>query len=166
MIQLLSTITLVGFVGMAAFGDLRTRTIPNWLTFSFLSISLALRSFAGAAGLLDGMAGAGIALGFALPLFLLGALGGGDGKLLMGVGALLGVERLWIALLAMAIAGGLLAAAEMVRRRAVVGTLLGVHAVLVDSRPIAQWKTIRTPGSLTIPYGVAIAVGALAGWIA
>lgn len=166
MIQLLSTIALVGFAGTAAFTDLRSRTIPNWLTFSFLGIGLALRSFAGTAGLLDGFAGVGIALGFALPLFVLGALGGGDGKLLMGVGALLGVDRLWIALLATALAGGVLAAAEMVRRRAVVGTLLGVHSVLIAPQPFSAWKTVRTPGSLTIPYGIAIAVGALVGWFA
>jgi prepilin peptidase CpaA len=166
MIQLLSTIALVGFGGMAALSDLRTRTIPNWLTLSFLCVGLALRSFAGAEGLLDGMAGSAIALGLALPLFLLGALGGGDGKLLMGVGALLGVERLWVALLATAIVGGVLALAEVVRKRAVVGTLFGVHALVMEGQATGQWKTIRTPGSLTIPYGIAIAAGALVGWFA
>jgi len=166
MIQLLSTITLVAFAGMAAHGDLRTRTIPNWLTFSFLGIALVLRSFGGHAALLDGLAGAGIALGFALPLFVLGALGGGDGKLLMGVGAMLGVDQLWTALLATAIVGGAMAAAEMVRKRAVLGTLISVHSLLAQPHPGAGWKTIRTPGSITIPYGVAIAAGALIAWVA
>ena len=162
----LSTLALVSFGGMAAVSDLRSRTIPNWLTFSFLCTGLTLRSFAGAEGLLDGLTGSGIALGFALPLFFLGALGGGDGKLLMGVGALLGVEKLWIALVATALAGGVLALGEMIRKRAVVGTLMGVHAVLVHPQPLGEWKSIRSPGSLTIPYGVAIAAGALVAWLA
>ena len=164
MVQALSTVALVGFMGIAAGSDLRSRTIPNTLTFGFLVTALALRSFGGAEGLLDGFAAAGIALGFALPLFFLGALGGGDGKLLMGAGALLGVEQLWIALLMTAIAGGILAVGEMVRSRAVAGTLFGVFTILAHPQPMSQWRSIRTSGSLTIPYGVAIAAGSLVTW--
>jgi hypothetical protein len=42
------------------------------------------------------------------------------------------------------------------------GTLVGSLAKLSP----APARNLKTPGALTIPYGVAIGAGALAGWLA
>ncbi len=76
---------------LAACTDFRTRTIPNWLTLPLPSFAIAAHSvmfgFEGAA-----LSAAGALMCF-IPtyfLFVRGALGGGDVKLFLGLGALLG----------------------------------------------------------------------------
>jgi hypothetical protein len=54
-------------------------------------------------------------------------------------------------------------------QRGALGETLGHARVLVGSavtRTPAPARNLRTPGALTIPYGVAIGVGAIAGWLA
>ena len=89
--RLLPFAPLMTLLVWAAIEDLRTRRIRNWLTFSLICTGL-LQSFIGHNGISPGVAGLGLLVGFALPLalFALGALGGGDVKLLAGVGAWLG----------------------------------------------------------------------------
>lgn len=88
---ILMHIPLLGLLVLAAIQDLQTRRIPNWLSLGLLLAGLA-RSFTSDATLTPSNAFAGFALGFALTfiLFAIGALGGGDVKLLSGVGAWLG----------------------------------------------------------------------------
>jgi prepilin peptidase CpaA len=85
---------LIGLLVWAAVVDLRTRRIPNWLTFSVVISGISQSFIAGPGGAMvtPGRAMLGLLVGFALPLvmFALGALGGGDVKLLAGVGAWLG----------------------------------------------------------------------------
>src|SRR5271155_152475 len=75
----------------AAMVDLRTRKIRNWLTFSMILTGLCRPLIVGGP-LSTGQAALGLLAGMGLPLmlFALGALGGGDVKLLAGVGAWLG----------------------------------------------------------------------------
>src|SRR5439155_15034799 len=72
----------------AALEDLRSRRIPNWLTFSLVLGGIG-QSVAFGAICSPGASLLGFVVGFALPfvLFALGALGGGDVRLLAGVGA-------------------------------------------------------------------------------
>jgi len=75
----------------AAVVDLRQRRIPNWLTLLLIASGFARSFMVGGA---VGPAGAvlGIFAGAAIPfmLFAMGAMGGGDVKLMAGVGAWLG----------------------------------------------------------------------------
>jgi prepilin peptidase CpaA len=84
---------IIALLSWAAIVDLRARRIPNWLTFS---IALSGLTQCWTANHLAGPVQSllGFAAGFALPfvLFAIGALGGGDVKLLAGVGAWLGPE--------------------------------------------------------------------------
>src|SRR5690242_564869 len=94
----------------AAVWDLRTRRIPNVLTFGGTLVALLLHGYMG--GLSGvGLSLAGWAVGLALffPFFALGGLGAGDVKLLAAVGALVGpLPAVWVALFTM-IAGGVMA---------------------------------------------------------
>jgi prepilin peptidase CpaA len=98
-------------LGIAAcISDIRTRRIPNTLTFGASAVAAAFfLATDGITGL--GMSVAGWCVGFALfvPFFLLGGMGAGDVKLLAAFGAWLGP---WLVAWAAAfggIAGGVLA---------------------------------------------------------
>ncbi len=63
------------------------------------------------------MVGSGAALGLlvSVVLFYVSNFGGGDAKLIIGLGALLGPVALWIVLFWMALAGGVLALIALAR---------------------------------------------------
>ncbi|MDP2529246.1 MAG: prepilin peptidase [Candidatus Palauibacterales bacterium] len=174
MLAELTLSALVLLAAGAAWCDVRERRIPNALTAAGLVGALLLRVPLGLAAIWMGLAGAGIALALSLVFFLAGGMGGGDVKLLVAVGAFLGPHRLWPGLLAMALTGGLMAAWLIVRRGAMAETAANIHTlwITLGRRTFTGWKgeeseaalTLDTPGALTVPYGVAIAVGALVGW--
>lgn len=86
----------LGFLGFASWHDLRTREVPDLVSFGpiFLGVALGL-----AAGLreeswlpvLRTLFGAAAAAAIGFGLYLLGQWGGADAKLLLGLGALLGL---------------------------------------------------------------------------
>jgi prepilin peptidase CpaA len=167
LLGLITTVVFVALVGYAGWIDLRTRRIPNWLTLGILLFGLMLKAPTGLGPLASGAIGAALGLALAVVLFGLGAVGGGDGKLLIGVGAFLGHERFVGALLLIAVLGGLLGVFEAVRR----GVIL--PAVLNAGGMIRRWltlgrsgerRTVESPGAVTVPYGVAIATGSIVWW--
>jgi prepilin peptidase CpaA len=162
MVTLLLSAVLVGVVGCAALTDIRTRRIPNQLTASALLVALVLRAVLGGSPLLAGLLGAGLALVAVLPLFAMRGIGGGDAKLLIAVGACLGPQGLLVACVGTAVAGGIMSLAAAVRR----GVIL---PVLLNTGSLAGWMltlgrrgertTLVSPGAVSVPYGVAIALG-------
>jgi prepilin peptidase CpaA len=88
---LLTCAPMFGLLAWAAVSDCAYRRIPNWLTYTLIVSGLIHSQTAGAAA---GLVGAflGMLVGFALTFvfFAVGAMGGGDVKLLTGVGAWLG----------------------------------------------------------------------------
>ena len=138
----------------AAFRDATTMTIPNRLTLltaaSFAPAALAAGLPLPALGLALA-AGAG-ALVVGMIMFAFGWIGGGDAKLFAACGLWLGLSAAVPFLLWTALAGGALAAALIVGRRAA--------EVLPGFGP--RWmQRLLTKGE-GVPYGVAIAAGALA----
>jgi prepilin peptidase CpaA len=89
--------------------DVRTRRIPNLLTFGAALGGLLIQILA--SGLQGALAAAGgwlVGTLLFLPFFLLRGMGGGDVKLLAGIGAWLGpADTLWLAAYS-ALAGGAL----------------------------------------------------------
>ena len=75
---------------IAAFFDLRSRRIPNWFTYTTLTLALlAAFLLGGEKRLILHAAGVGVTVPF-LVLFYLGLFGGGDVKLMAAIGALAG----------------------------------------------------------------------------
>jgi prepilin peptidase CpaA len=89
--RLLTLAPLLGMLFLAAVIDWRSRRIPNWLTAILALSGIATSFFPGhVASPLQAILG--MLVGFVIPfvLFAMGALGGGDVKLLAGVGIWLG----------------------------------------------------------------------------
>ncbi len=88
---LLMSMPLAALLLAAAWIDLRVRRIPNYLTVILVVVGIG-RSFIDPSLLSTHQALTGALLGFtmALALFLVGAFGGGDVKLMAGIGAWLG----------------------------------------------------------------------------
>ena len=163
-IDAVRTGTVIGLAALAAISDLRTRKIPNRWTLPALALALVIASIGGVEQLLWAVEGLGLAVAFSVPLWALGALGGGDAKLLWAMGALLGPQGFLVALVWTALAGGALAVHAAVQRGTLTGVVkdtaaLAVHAVTLGNR--GHRKTLGTVGALAIPYGVAIAIGAV-----
>ncbi len=159
MISALSAVVLV-----AVWWDLKERRVPNALTVTGLALALGLRALSGLDPLLAGLQGAGLGLLLGLPLVVLGGLGGGDAKLMAAVGAFLGPGQLLWALAVTAIVGGVMALVLAFHRGAVREALLDAGALAARPLGVAPERprrTIHTPGVITIPYAVPIAIGAL-----
>jgi len=109
MYGLLMAAPALGLLVWAAVEDLRSRRIPNWLTFSLVLSGIA-QSFTQSWPVTTWMSLAGFGVGFGLPLvlFILGALGGGDVKLLAGVGAWFGPIVVFQVFLLAAILGAIM----------------------------------------------------------
>lgn len=99
----------IGIAVVAAAWDLKTRRIPNFLTFGAALAALVLHTYWG--GLSAGgwsAAGWVVGIAFFLPLFALGGMGAGDVKLLGALGAWLGPgPAVWVALFSL-VAGGIM----------------------------------------------------------
>jgi prepilin peptidase CpaA len=84
-------VPLLALLAVACGTDLRNRRIPNWLTFTIVLAGL-VQSFTpiGTVGPMGSALGMLSGFGLTFVLFALGALGGGDVKLMAGVGAWIG----------------------------------------------------------------------------
>ena len=160
------TALIVAVACVAAWSDVRTRRIPNALTVTALAAALALSlAGGGVAQMLGALGAAGVVLLLGIPLFALGLLGGGDVKLMIAFGAALGMERLLPALLLTAVAGGMLALVEAVRQGVLVQVLANCRTLVVGWFAPVAVAPVTGHTTLTLPYGVAIGVGAVLAWL-
>src|SRR5438132_1059179 len=84
-------VLLVGFVACGF--DLRTRRIPNALTFGAALLGLVFHAvIGGVSGFGSSLGGLATGLAIFFPIFALGGLGGGDVKLLACIGAWVGAD--------------------------------------------------------------------------
>ena len=131
--------TLAAMLIVAVVGDLRSRTIPNWLNAAIALSAIPFWWFSGLSLWPDVAAHVAVAaLVFAIfaLAFHIGAMGGGDVKLIAAVSLWLSPFAVAKLLVIMSLAGGVLTLAMLIRHR---------------------WAKSAT--ALEIPYGVAIAVG-------
>lgn len=161
---------------LAAVIDVRSHRIPNLLTGPLLLCGLIWSAAVGGwGGLLDGLAGIClVGLPF-LALWLLNAGGAGDAKMMMALGAWLGIANGLAALLAVALAGGVVSLGYAVARRQVQSTagnligMLGGAAFLARGGGRFEDRQESLPafrGPQGIPYGVAIFLGTIAAAVA
>ena len=117
----------------AAAVDVRTRRIPNWLTFSLLAAGLA-RSLMPHAPVSPAEAALGALAGFGLlfPLFVLNAVGGGDVKLLAAAGAWLGPWGVFVVFVLEALLGMVFAITQAIAHGRVSALLRNTVLITVN----------------------------------
>ncbi len=154
---------IIAFVITAAVADVRCRRIPRLLTVSGFAAGLFAHWFHG--DLFSSASAAVVGFTIGLALFSLGAIGGGDVKLITALGAILGFSP-WSRAMAVAIfvACGM-ALVQMVRHRAVRRTFGNVLEIL------RSWLqhgfkahaeiNVTNPAAIRSPFGVAAAVGTM-----
>ncbi len=158
-----------GAVVLAAMGagwDVRTRRIPNWLSYGgILSGTLLHCGVGGWLGAREALAGGLIAGGVFFLFFLVRGMGAGDVKLITAVCCWSGLRQAWIILFATALAGGGLAVIYMTwygrvgRTLGNIGILTRFHLMRgLHPHPEINLENAR---SIRMPYGVAIASGSL-----
>ncbi|HEY4185528.1 MAG TPA: A24 family peptidase [Polyangia bacterium] len=146
---------------IAVVWDLRVRRIPN-----LLSGAAALAGLLGAYGdggflaLLSGL-GAGAATIAALFTFWRrGGLGGGDVKFAGAVAMWVGLSGLPVFWLATAVAGGATAAICLLASRAPARLEMRANLTIAALHQVIPSVSPATAGRVSVPYGVAIALGA------
>ena len=153
-------------VAIATFTDLRSRRIPNWLVLPFMVAGIAVSGWVhgwhGLASSLEGLLLGGVLMG---ALAALGGMGMGDVKLCAAVGAWIGPSQLIVALVVMALAGGVmalgwaLAGGFMGQLFQSTGNLLagfGKRGLRPDPELV-----LDNPQARKMPYAPAIAIGTL-----
>jgi prepilin peptidase CpaA len=158
-------VTLSLVVLIAAWTDLASRRIPNWLTFPALPIGLVAQSVYGD-GFWQGLLGAVGGFAVLFVLFAVGANGAGDVKLFTVVGSFVGIRNLAVVFVLVAVIGGV--AAVMVSLRAgALGQVLRNTLSILASLGRGRWAELRRrsdlnrPGAMRLAYGAVIAAGTL-----
>jgi prepilin peptidase CpaA len=128
-------IVLVLLVAVAAWSDLRSRHIPNWITVPGAAFGLLLQTwYGGQHGALASLEGVALGIAMFIVFFIAGGMGAGDVKLFGAVGALVGPQALVLVFVLTGLLGGVFAAAVVLIR--------------------GHWRA-------TLPYGAMIAAGTL-----
>lgn len=147
---------LPALVIVAGLRDLTSMKIPNWISglliLGFFPAALVLGLAPAAIGLHIGIAIAALLIG--MGLFALNLLGGGDVKLIAAACLWLGLSGSGVFILATAVIGGLFSLALLVSR--------GWLRPYAGAGPAWLIQLMEPKGH--IPYGVAIAGGALVAW--
>ncbi len=99
-----------GYLALIAQQDSRHRRIPNWLTGPALVFGIGFNIYqAGSTGLTESLLGAGLPFLVLLILYVARAIGAGDIKAFMALGALWGTEAITLVLLNSLLIGGVMA---------------------------------------------------------
>jgi prepilin peptidase CpaA len=154
---------LIVLLAAAVYTDLRHGKIYNKLTLTCIALGIILSLLsAGLRGLGESLAGIGLVLLLYLLFAPLTGIGGGDVKLMMAVGALMGIRLTVWSLLFSAAIGGFFAVVVMTRHRVLVDTLKGMSTNLI-LKVFYQAPVEVTGGSrgLKFRYSPAIALGTL-----
>ena len=160
----LNVALLLSLLALAAWFDIKSRRIPNWLVLAGLVLSLGIQLLFGGGSFSAWASGLLVGFGTFLPLYLLRAMGAGDVKLMAMVGAFLGPASALGAVLVTLVTGGILAIAVALWSGALRRTLENVRFLLTDTMLKSMTghgvQIAAPPASAgSVPYAVAIAAG-------
>lgn len=155
-------IPLAATLVVAVVWDLRVRRIPNLLSGAAAVAGLGATLWdGGLLGVLSGVAAGGATVAVLFSFWRRGGLGGGDVKFAAAVAMWVGLSGLPIFWLATAVAGGATAAVCLLASRKPARleiranlTIAALHQVIPSVSPTTA------DGRVSVPYGVAIALGA------
>lgn len=157
-------IPVLAIATAASITDVRTRRIPNVLTFGAAAAALVVRGMlSGSDGVLDSSIGWLTGFIVLFPLFFVRGLGGGDVKLVAALGAWAGAnDALWLALYT-SMAGGVMGIGYSLSRgylRTAVANLgvIGNHWLYSGFQPVPG-LTLDSADRPRLPYAIPILAG-------
>lgn len=151
-------------VVVACVCDVLTSRIPNALTFSAAILAVLVHALTPQGyGASFALAGAAAGLAVFFPLFVLGAMGAGDVKLMAAAGAWVGWKAVLFVALYGSLAGGVLALIVALRRHYLRQALTNLKMLAgywwaQGIRPLPE-LTLESTNSVRLPYALAIAAG-------
>lgn len=151
----------------AAIEDFKTRRIPNWLTFPLVASGVVFGAMGGAGHTLwSALLGLVCGFGIGLIPFVLGGRGGGDVKLLSGVGAWLGAWPVLLVFAAAAVFSMIIALAQATVQGRLMALLRGSamlvgNTVLLRQNPGQEIDQAHRFTSVAgpLPYAVPVLLG-------
>jgi prepilin peptidase CpaA len=156
---------ILGFVVAAAYCDLRWRKLPRGAMLAGIVAGLAVNF--GLGHFTDAALTALLAFGVSLGLFSLGAIGGGDVKLITALGAILRFQGWTIAMEVAIFAAAAMALVQVIRHGALRQTMRNIGDIFrsyftvgLRAHPVL---TINNQATLRSPFAVAAALGVL--WV-
>lgn len=160
----LAVVCLIG-----AWTDWNERKVYNKHTYPLIVISLVTHTVAmGFEGLLSGLIALALAFGLGIILFLFFRVGGGDVKLLMGVGAALGTSGLmqvtWYAIWVGFVLGVALAAANgylWVMMKNIGKYLRGFFRMIIYKTKMVKEELVTDDERNKVPFAIAILGGVI-----
>jgi prepilin peptidase CpaA len=167
----LTCIALGIVLSLAAYTDLKYRRIPNAIVAAGLCAALATVSLGWSPlTLSQSLLGAMTGLLMFLPLYMMGAVGAGDAKLMSAVGAFLGTQAVAWVVAYTALIGGAMAVVTVLVLGNTRQTLEGIWAYLRAlsirfSGVGAPMPTCVPSTTARMPYALAIGAGAVT-WLA
>jgi prepilin peptidase CpaA len=150
-------ITSIGVLAVIAYGDVRTRRIPNTLTATIAMLGLArLILVYNPIAAAQTLAAAAAIFAASFLLFCRGVFGGGDAKLVAAMVLLIGSNNVFGFLFLMSLCGGALAVAALLFDHIDLQCSRRSRLARVPSSDLVSEPATAVP-RLTVPYGVAIA---------
>ena len=149
--------------GRGAGGGIRSdyrcseRPPTKWPGHSAVIAALVLRTaLSGWSGVKSGFIGVGIAGGLFCVFYIMGAMGGGDMKMMAAVGAWVGRTHVLTVLVSIALAGGVLALVSVIVNKNLIQTVrnaarLVLYRFTAGLEPHPEMN-VQAPGSRRIPF--------------
>lgn len=164
----LALLVLVPAMAYACWSDFREHRIPNRLCGLIVLTGFIVHGMLdGWAGLQQSLSGAAAGFGLLIVLWLIHAMGAGDVKYMAGVGAWLGPELTFYAVIVGILIGGLISVGMIVYQRTWgrFATNMGLMLVKLSSArtafgEFASAKQFSGSGKAAVPYAVPLTVGA------
>lgn len=152
-------ILLIIILAISFITDIKSRKILNIVTFPAMFIGLFYHTIlSGTGGLSFSLLGLLTGLGLLIIPYLLGGMAAGDVKLLMAIGALQGTQFVIGSFLYIAIVGGIIALAILIKQKELLHSLKRIFFSF-------QLRTLDSLGKNELhhafPYGVAIVFGTI-----
>jgi len=154
---------VAAFAIAAAVSDLRWHRIPR--SFNLFGFAIGLLFHAVYGQFLETLQAAFVAFAVGLILFSIGAIGGGDVKLMTALGAMLGLHPWLRAMLFAIFAAAVMSLVQVVGHGLVRQTLRNMGQVLLNlvrgglvAHPVVN---VKNPAMLRTPFGAAAAFGVL-----
>jgi prepilin peptidase CpaA len=152
---------VVAFVVTAAVSDACTRKIPRILTTAGVLAGLLYHALVGGFG--SSVVAMVIAFASGLTCFWIGAIAGGDVKLITALGSMLGLDRWMLAMEAAIFTAAVIGLVQIVRSGALVRTVMNVNEITsgflrhgLKPHPVIH---ASNAGTIRSPFGVAAALG-------